>query len=105
MAPHDGVRRLARDTASNTACCASVPHSSRAPTSDHPRIEGDHSVHKGLKRGGRGGEYPATSLYMTTDHVTKNPTTVQKLVNQACRYATNLVVSSRAGVRGSSTSW
>ncbi|HWO60598.1 MAG TPA: hypothetical protein VNO31_11255 [Umezawaea sp.] len=42
---------------------------------------------------------------MTTDHVTKNPTTVQKLVNQACRYATNLVVSSRAGVRGSSTSW
>ncbi|MFD9740586.1 ABC transporter substrate-binding protein, partial [Umezawaea sp. NPDC059074] len=28
-----------------------------------------------------GGEYPATSLYMTTDYVTKNPATVQKLVN------------------------
>jgi NitT/TauT family transport system substrate-binding protein len=28
-----------------------------------------------------GGEYPATSLYMTTDYVNKNPDTVQKLVN------------------------
>jgi NitT/TauT family transport system substrate-binding protein len=28
-----------------------------------------------------GGEYPATSLYMTTDYVSKHPDTVQKLVN------------------------
>jgi NitT/TauT family transport system substrate-binding protein len=28
-----------------------------------------------------GGEYPATSLYMTTKYVTTNPVTVQKLVN------------------------
>ena len=28
-----------------------------------------------------GGEYPATSLYMTTDYVTKHPDIVQKLVN------------------------
>jgi NitT/TauT family transport system substrate-binding protein len=28
-----------------------------------------------------GGEYPATSLYMLTDYVNKNPKTVQKLVN------------------------
>ncbi|MCW2518252.1 MAG: transporter substrate-binding protein, partial [Mycobacterium sp.] len=28
-----------------------------------------------------GGEYPATSLYMSTDYVQKNPDTVQKLVN------------------------
>lgn len=28
-----------------------------------------------------GGEYPATSLYMSTSYIQKNPTTVQKLVN------------------------